>query len=43
MREELNCFTCGSHIGYAYSSCPIHPINCVQCGQKEREDEEEDE
>jgi len=36
---DLNCFTCNAHIGYVYSSAPVHPINCVSCGQKEIEEE----
>jgi DNA-directed RNA polymerase subunit RPC12/RpoP len=40
--NELCCFTCGKHIGYTYSSQPVHPINCVECGLEELEAQEQD-
>lgn len=39
-RYDVKCSTCGVHIGYTYSSAPIGWLNCVECGDAEREKEE---
>ena len=41
-RWDVDCSSCGKHIGYVYSSMPIGPLNCVECGDAEREQEEQD-
>ena len=45
-RYNVECSTCGIHIGYVYHSGPIGWTNCVQCGDAEQgraEQEEDDE
>ena len=45
-RYNVECSTCGTHIGYVYHSGPIGWTNCVQCGDAEQgraEQEEDDE
>ena len=41
-RWNVDCSSCGRHIGYVYSSMPIGPLHCVECGDAEREQEEQD-
>lgn len=41
-KEALLCYTCSTHIGYVYSSMPVHPINCVSCGDEEDDSDESD-
>ena len=45
-RYNVECSTCGTHIGYVYHSAPIGWVDCVECGdaeqeRKEREDDDE--
>lgn len=42
-RWDVDCSSCGKHIGYVYSSMPIGPLNCVECGDAEREQEGQEE
>ena len=41
-RYNVECSTCGIHIGYVYHSGPIGWTNCVQCGDAEQEREEQE-
>lgn len=48
-RHNVECSTCGAHVGYVYHSAPIGWMDCVECGdaeqerkeRKEREDDDE--
>ncbi|MGX5220302.1 hypothetical protein ACVTMO_16920 [Pseudomonas segetis] len=41
-KDILRCYTCAAHIGYVYSSMPVHPINCIQCGDGEEDDRDDE-
>ena len=41
-RYNVECSTCGIHIGYVYHSGPIGWTNCAQCGDAEQEREEQE-
>lgn len=38
-RYNVECSTCGAHIGYVYHSGPIGWTDCVSCGDAEQEQE----
>lgn len=36
-RYNVDCSTCGAHIGYVYHSAPIGWVDCVECGDAEQD------
>ena len=40
-RYNVECSTCGTHIGYVYHSAPIGWVDCVECGDSEQDSDEQ--